>query len=112
MTHGVWPHLQAEFEQIAEDVKKVKAKPTDQELLDLYGLYKQATVGDVNTGKTQCRNAFMQSCLNSEQYLLSPSQLQKDQGCWTLRGRPNGTPGTPGKVRSSMFVGVKWETQF
>uniref|UniRef100_A0A3Q3VYX0 ACB domain-containing protein n=1 Tax=Mola mola TaxID=94237 RepID=A0A3Q3VYX0_MOLML len=40
---------QAEFEQIAEDVKKVKAKPTDQELLDLYGLYKQATVGDVNT---------------------------------------------------------------
>ncbi|XP_062841939.1 acyl-CoA-binding domain-containing protein 7 [Trichomycterus rosablanca] len=39
---------QAEFEQIAEDVKKVKTRPTDQELLDLYGLYKQATVGDIN----------------------------------------------------------------
>ena len=27
----------------------MKAKPSDQELLDLYGLYKQASVGDVNT---------------------------------------------------------------
>ncbi|XP_036395227.1 acyl-CoA-binding domain-containing protein 7 [Megalops cyprinoides] len=43
--------LQAEFEQIAGDVKKVKTRPEDQELLDLYGLYKQATVGDVNTDK-------------------------------------------------------------
>ncbi|KAL2084172.1 hypothetical protein ACEWY4_019690 [Coilia grayii] len=42
---------QAEFEQHAEDVKKVKTRPTDQELLDLYGLYKQATVGDVNTDR-------------------------------------------------------------
>lgn len=48
-------HLQAEFEKIAEDVKKVKTRPTDQELLDLYGLYKQATVGDVNTGMRCCR---------------------------------------------------------
>ncbi|KAG7470021.1 hypothetical protein MATL_G00134890, partial [Megalops atlanticus] len=43
--------LQAEFEQIAGDVKKVKTRPEDQELLDLYGLYKQATVGDVNIDK-------------------------------------------------------------
>lgn len=43
--------LQAEFEKIAEDVKKVKTRPTDQELLDLYSLYKQAVVGDNNTGK-------------------------------------------------------------
>ncbi|XP_003966134.1 acyl-CoA-binding domain-containing protein 7 [Takifugu rubripes] len=42
---------QAEFEKIAEDVKKVKTRPTDQELLDLYGLYKQAIVGDVNTDR-------------------------------------------------------------
>ncbi|CAJ1062226.1 acyl-CoA-binding domain-containing protein 7 [Xyrichtys novacula] len=40
---------QAEFEKMAEDVKKVKTRPTDQELLDLYGLYKQAIVGDVDT---------------------------------------------------------------
>uniref|UniRef100_UPI0037E96363 acyl-CoA-binding domain-containing protein 7-like isoform X2 n=1 Tax=Semicossyphus pulcher TaxID=241346 RepID=UPI0037E96363 len=40
---------QAEFEKLAEDVKKVKTRPTDQELLDLYGLYKQAVVGDIDT---------------------------------------------------------------
>ncbi|XP_041649052.1 acyl-CoA-binding domain-containing protein 7 [Cheilinus undulatus] len=39
----------AEFEKLAEDVKKVKTRPTDQELLDLYGLYKQALVGDIDT---------------------------------------------------------------
>ncbi|XP_066501823.1 acyl-CoA-binding domain-containing protein 7 [Hoplias malabaricus] len=43
--------LQKEFEQHAEDVKKVKTRPSDQELLDLYGLYKQATVGDINIDK-------------------------------------------------------------
>ncbi|XP_076594200.1 acyl-CoA-binding protein-like [Chaetodon auriga] len=42
---------QAEFEKVAEDVKNVKTRPSDQELLDLYGLYKQATVGDVNTDR-------------------------------------------------------------
>ncbi|XP_029359703.1 acyl-CoA-binding domain-containing protein 7 isoform X1 [Echeneis naucrates] len=41
----------AEFEKLAEDVKNVKTRPTDQELLDLYGLYKQAVVGDVNTDR-------------------------------------------------------------
>ncbi|KAI5612002.1 peroxisomal carnitine O-octanoyltransferase, partial [Silurus asotus] len=38
----------AEFEKIAADVKQLKTRPSDQELLDLYGLYKQATVGDIN----------------------------------------------------------------
>ncbi|XP_070767562.1 acyl-CoA-binding domain-containing protein 7 [Enoplosus armatus] len=42
---------QAEFDKMAEDVKKVKTRPTDQELLDLYGLYKQAVVGDINTDR-------------------------------------------------------------
>lgn len=41
---------QAEFEKIAADVKQVKSRPSDQELLDLYGLYKQAIAGDVNIG--------------------------------------------------------------
>uniref|UniRef100_A0AAR2J7P5 ACB domain-containing protein n=1 Tax=Pygocentrus nattereri TaxID=42514 RepID=A0AAR2J7P5_PYGNA len=40
-----------EFAQYADDVKKVKTRPTDQELLDLYGLYKQAVVGDINIDK-------------------------------------------------------------
>ena len=38
------------FNKAAEDAKNLKAKPTDQELLDLYCLFKQVTVGDCNTG--------------------------------------------------------------
>jgi len=39
-----------EFLEAAENVKNLKSKPNDDEMLELYGLYKQATVGDVNTG--------------------------------------------------------------
>ncbi|PAA66125.1 hypothetical protein BOX15_Mlig029997g1 [Macrostomum lignano] len=40
---------ESEFNDYAEKVKKLKSRPTDAEMLDLYGLFKQATVGDVNT---------------------------------------------------------------
>ncbi|KAG8138921.1 hypothetical protein E2320_001725 [Naja naja] len=40
--------LQADFEAAAEKIKTLKSKPTDDELKELYGLYKQATVGDIN----------------------------------------------------------------
>uniref|UniRef100_A0A673UDK7 Acyl-CoA binding domain containing 7 n=1 Tax=Suricata suricatta TaxID=37032 RepID=A0A673UDK7_SURSU len=39
---------QADFDRIAEDVKKLKTRPNDEELKDLYGLYKQSVVGDIN----------------------------------------------------------------
>jgi len=39
----------AEFTAAAERVKNLATKPSDQDLLELYGLFKQATVGDVNT---------------------------------------------------------------
>ena len=38
-----------EFEKAAADVKNLTERPTNEELLELYGLYKQATVGDCNT---------------------------------------------------------------
>ncbi|KAF8151663.1 putative acyl-coA-binding protein [Crassisporium funariophilum] len=41
----------ADFETAAADVKNLKSKPTDNELLKLYGLYKQATNGDNDTAK-------------------------------------------------------------
>uniref|UniRef100_A0A8C5BQ56 Acyl-CoA binding domain containing 7 n=1 Tax=Gadus morhua TaxID=8049 RepID=A0A8C5BQ56_GADMO len=44
-------HCSAEFEKIAEDVKKMKTRPSDLQLLDLYGFYKQAVVGDINIDK-------------------------------------------------------------
>lgn len=41
--------LQEDFEKAAEDVKNLKETPADGDLLELYALYKQATVGDINT---------------------------------------------------------------
>jgi len=35
----------------AEGVKAFTKRPSDEELLDFYGLYKQATVGDNNTAQ-------------------------------------------------------------
>ena len=38
-----------EFEKAAEEVKTLTERPTNEELLELYAFYKQATVGDCNT---------------------------------------------------------------
>uniref|UniRef100_F1LD21 Acyl-CoA-binding protein n=1 Tax=Ascaris suum TaxID=6253 RepID=F1LD21_ASCSU len=39
------------FEEAAAKVKNLKKKPSDDEMLQVYSLYKQATVGDINTPK-------------------------------------------------------------
>lgn len=39
------------FEEAAQAIKVLSKRPTDQEFLELYALFKQATVGDVNTGE-------------------------------------------------------------
>lgn len=39
------------FEKAAEEVKILKQRPDKEELATLYGLYKQANVGDVNTDR-------------------------------------------------------------
>jgi len=46
---GISDALQDEFDKYAEDVKKLKETPSDGDLLELYGLYKQATHGDIDT---------------------------------------------------------------
>jgi len=40
---------QQQFEQAAIKIKTLTEAPSDENLLELYSLYKQATVGDVNT---------------------------------------------------------------
>jgi len=37
------------FEQAIKEVRELKVSPTNTELLQLYGLYKQATVGENKT---------------------------------------------------------------
>jgi len=39
------------FEESVDKVKNLKETPSDNDLLELYGFYKQAIVGDVNTAK-------------------------------------------------------------
>jgi len=41
--------MSAEFESAAAAVKALTTRPSDADLLELYALYKQATVGDCDT---------------------------------------------------------------
>jgi len=41
--------LDEKFNKAAEDVKNLKTKPGNDDLLEIYSLFKQGTVGDVNT---------------------------------------------------------------
>ncbi|KAA6428081.1 MAG: acyl- -binding [Trebouxia sp. A1-2] len=43
----------AEFEKAAEEAKSLPDKTSNDDKLILYGLYKQATVGDCNTCKAK-----------------------------------------------------------
>ncbi|XP_015437405.1 PREDICTED: acyl-CoA-binding protein homolog [Dufourea novaeangliae] len=43
--------LNQKFEEAAEAVKSLTKRPTDQEFLELYALFKQATVGNVDTSR-------------------------------------------------------------
>ena len=40
--------LTEKFDAAANSVRGMKSRPSDSELLELYALYKQATVGDCN----------------------------------------------------------------
>ncbi|XP_020617202.1 acyl-CoA-binding protein-like [Orbicella faveolata] len=39
------------FHKAAEEVKKLPTKPSDEDMLEVYSLYKQVTVGDCNTDR-------------------------------------------------------------
>jgi len=41
--------LEAKFSAAAQEVTKLSKEPSNEEKLDIYGLYKQGTVGDCNT---------------------------------------------------------------
>ena len=44
-------NLEAQFKQAAKDVKGLDTRPSDDDLLELYDLYKQATEGDAKGEK-------------------------------------------------------------
>lgn len=43
--------LEQKFQEAAEKIKNLKTRPTDEELLEVYALFKQATVGDNTNAK-------------------------------------------------------------
>ncbi|KAK1124645.1 Acyl-CoA-binding protein like protein [Melipona quadrifasciata] len=43
--------LDQKFEQAAEAVKTLTKRPTDDEFLELYALFKQASMGNINTSR-------------------------------------------------------------
>uniref|UniRef100_A0A6P7F8J2 Acyl-CoA-binding protein homolog n=1 Tax=Diabrotica virgifera virgifera TaxID=50390 RepID=A0A6P7F8J2_DIAVI len=43
--------LYERFQKAAADIKNLKSKPTDNDLLEIYGLFKQATEGDCTTAR-------------------------------------------------------------
>ena len=47
----ILPISQEDFEKASKDALTLPATTTDEDKLILYGLFKQATVGDVNTSK-------------------------------------------------------------
>lgn len=52
----VFALFQANFDKAAAEVKQLKAKPSDEEMLLVYALFKQGTVGDVNTSRFDPRS--------------------------------------------------------
>ncbi|MBZ3874203.1 Glycylpeptide N-tetradecanoyltransferase 2 [Sciurus carolinensis] len=50
-----------DFDRATEDVRKLKTRPEDEELKELYGLYKQAVIGDIDIGlsKENAMNAYI-----------------------------------------------------
>ncbi|XP_014639012.1 PREDICTED: acyl-CoA-binding domain-containing protein 7 [Ceratotherium simum simum] len=38
----------ADFDKVSGDVRKLRTRPDDEELKDLYGLYKQSIIGDID----------------------------------------------------------------
>jgi len=49
-------NIESEFQQYTELVKHLKTKPTDSEMLELYGYYKQALYGNNRTQKPSILN--------------------------------------------------------
>lgn len=45
------PSLKALFDKAAKEVQKLSKRPSDKDLLQLYGLFKQGTAGDVSGPK-------------------------------------------------------------
>jgi diazepam-binding inhibitor (GABA receptor modulating acyl-CoA-binding protein) len=68
--------LNENFTEAAEAVKTLSTKPKDEELLKLYGLYKQSTVGNITKEKPSWWN--LQESRKWEAWKSYEGTLQED----------------------------------
>ena len=71
--------LDEDFENAAEEVKNLTKKPSDKDLLLLYGLFKQSTLGINNEPKPSMFNLTASSKWNAwyENRMLSKNMAKK-----------------------------------
>lgn len=71
--------LDKDFENAAEEVKNLSKRPSDKILLQLYGLYKQSTIGTNNEPKPSIFNQKAISKWNAwyENRMLSKNMAKK-----------------------------------
>jgi len=64
------------FEKAVDDSKKLMVKPDAETLLQLYSLYKQATIGDVNTAPPNAFNIVAKAKHDAWSSLKGKSQKE------------------------------------
>jgi len=72
--------LQENFQQAQLDVKTLTKRPTDEQLLNLYALFKQATDGDNTTSKPgmfDIKGQFKWKTWNEKKGMTKDEAMQK-----------------------------------
>ncbi|EHB16749.1 Acyl-CoA-binding domain-containing protein 7, partial [Heterocephalus glaber] len=70
--------VQADFDKATADVRKLKARPEDEELKELYGLYKQAVAGDVSIGNCIITLKGLKGKAKWEEWVLRKGLSEED----------------------------------
>jgi diazepam-binding inhibitor (GABA receptor modulating acyl-CoA-binding protein) len=82
--------LQAQFEQASRESQELPQRPDNNTLLQLYALYKQATVGDVNTKRPGMTDFVGRAKWDGWEKLKGQTQEQAMQGYIDLVNRLKG----------------------
>ncbi|XP_055298108.1 acyl-CoA-binding protein-like isoform X2 [Sitodiplosis mosellana] len=72
--------LQEQFEKSVEGVKQLATQPNTDDLLEIYALYKQATIGNVNTaspGMFDIKGKSKWNAWNAKKDMTTEEAMQK-----------------------------------
>lgn len=74
--------LEEQFQQAAKDVANLVKRPNDEELLNIYGLFKQATVGD--NGQAKPGMFQLKENAKHDAWLKKKGKIHRHENTWTL----------------------------